>query len=126
MRGNILQIGVDIERISRFTDKTPDINEGFLKRVYTEKELEYCLAKKFPAKHLAARFCAKEAVIKAMSNVYPKTLSLNEIEVLKNENGSPYIKLHNCEKNFDISVSLSHDREKAIAFVVLNDEAEND
>ena len=57
-----MAIGVDIEDIERFKGKS----EEFLHRVFTDLELEYCLKFSKPESHLAARFCAKEAVVKAL------------------------------------------------------------
>lgn len=113
-------IGVDIEDISRFRDKDRVKDKLFLERIYTAKELDYCYKSKNYAKHLAARFCAKEAVFKALNSIEKSVVEFKNIEVLNSQSGSPYIVLHNCEKKFDISVSLSHDKEKAIAFVIAN------
>lgn len=112
----MFQIGVDIEDISRFENKTQEKDSYFLKRIYTKNELEYCFSNANPAKHLAARFCAKEAVVKALSGFTEKMPKYSEIEILKKENGAPFVNLLNCDENIEISVSLSHDREKAIAF----------
>jgi len=111
-----LSIGVDIEEIKRFENKS----QKFLDRIYTPDELEYCLSKSLPAKHLAVRYCAKEAVIKALTALnidYPK---LSEIEVFHDEKKFPRIRLLKNNKNdLKIEVSLSHDRTKAIAFVTI-------
>jgi len=112
-----LSIGVDIEDINRFENKS----QNFLDRIYTKSEQEYCLLKKLPAKHLAVRFCAKEAVIKALSALNMKHPPLNHIEVYHSENKFPQIRLLNYGDNkLTFQVSLSHDRTKAIAFVVVN------
>lgn len=113
-----MQTGVDIEDISRFKGKTLENDEHFLKRVYTKNELDYCFSKKMPEKHLAARFCAKEAVIKALSNILNKKLSYSQIEILNTPNGAPYVNLLEETRDIKISLSLSHDRDKAIAFVI--------
>ena len=55
-----MAIGVDIEDIERFKGKS----DAFLDRVFTPLELEYCNKFNHPESHLAARFCAKEAVVK--------------------------------------------------------------
>lgn len=109
-----MAIGVDIEDISRFKDKSAE----FLERVFTNVELEYCMKYSKPESHLAARFCAKEAVIKALTALDIKSVSFNEIEVFHNENMCPQIRiLKKLEKNICFQLSLSHDRTKAIAFV---------
>ena len=112
----MLYTGVDIEDISRFVDK----DELFLHRIFTKNELNYCAKFKNPAPHLAARFCAKEAVVKATSEITTKTIPYSKIEILNYENGAPYV---NCDilelKNYKISLSLSHEKQKAVAFVVV-------
>jgi len=112
-----LAIGVDIEDISRFENR----NQKFLDRIYTEKEQEYCLSKAIPACHFAVRFCAKEAVIKGLNAMGINHPQLNQIEIYHDENKCPKIKLPEMKdySNLTIEVSLSHDRTKAIAFVVI-------
>lgn len=110
-----MAIGVDIEDISRFKDKSPE----FIHRIFTPIEIEYCQKYKNPESHYAARFCAKEAVIKALSALGAKNVQLNEIEVYHNENKCPQIRiLKPLEKNIKFQLSVSHDKTKAIAFVV--------
>lgn len=112
----VLAIGVDIEDIDRFKNKS----QRFLDRIYTKEEQKYCLSKSEPAGHLAVRFCAKEAVIKALSPLNIKRPPFNKIEIYHDKNKYPKIKLLGKEyDNLTIEVSLSHDRTKAIAFVVL-------
>ncbi len=107
-------IGVDIEDIERFKNKP----QTFLDKVFTQNEQLYCLSKSDSEKHFAARFCAKEAVIKALSSydihdVYPK-----DIEVYHLENKCPAVKiLKTLDKKISFNLSISHDRTKAIAFV---------
>lgn len=112
-----MTIGIDIEDINRFENRS----QKFLDRVYTKSEQEYCLSKALPAKHLAVRFCAKEAVLKALSALDIDHPPLNRIEVYHSENKFPKIRLlNNSDNKLTFEVSLSHDRTKAIAFVVAN------
>jgi phosphopantetheine--protein transferase-like protein len=109
-----MAIGVDIEDINRFKDKS----KNFMDRVFTPIELEYCLKFKNPESHLAARFCAKEAVIKALTALDIKNVNFSEIEIYHNENKCPQVRiLKKLEKDINFDLSLSHDRTKAIAFV---------
>lgn len=109
-----MAIGVDIEDIERFKGKSND----FLHRVFTPLELEYCLKFSKPESHLTARFCAKEAVVKALTALDIENIPYNKIEVFHNEKQCPQIRiLKQIEKNVVFQVSLSHDRTKAIAFV---------
>lgn len=115
-----MRIGVDIEDISRFSDKTPEKDAAFLNRIFTQKELEYCFGYKNPAPHLAARYCAKEAVVKAVSELYDKTVSYNKIEILNNNKGAPFINIYIEDlKKYKFSVSLSHEKDKAAAFIIV-------
>lgn len=112
-----MAIGVDIEDIERFENKS----QKFLDRVYTKNEQEYCLSKALPASHFAVRFCAKEATIKALSPLGINKFPFNQIEIYNDERGCPKIRLLNEFSNkLTIEVSLSHDRTKAIAFVTIN------
>ena len=110
---------MDIEDIERFKGKSQD----FLNRVFTFHELEYCLKFSKPESHLAARFCAKEAVVKALTALDIDGVSYNEIEVFHNEKQCPQIRiLKSLEKNIIFQLSLSHDRSKAIAFVTAEEQ----
>lgn len=112
----MFSIGIDIEDISRFKNKS----EAFLNRIFTKKELDYCFKNKNCASHLAARFCAKEAVIKALSKFSKTKLSYNQIEILNNEDKSPSVNLLVDDfKNLEILVSLSHEKDKAIAQIMI-------
>lgn len=109
----MLKVGVDIEDISRFENKDPK----FFFRVFTKNELDYCFKNKNPNPHLCARYCAKEAVIKALER---KDIPYSKIEILNKDNGAPYINILVDEfKNYNFSLSISHEKEKAVAFVVV-------
>lgn len=114
-----MAIGVDIEDISRFKNKP----KSFIKRVFTDLEQEYCYKFSKPESHFAARFCAKEAVIKALTALNITGVQFNEIEVFNNKNQCPQVRiLKKLDKNIDFQLSLSHDRSKAIAFVTAEEQ----
>ncbi len=109
-----MAIGVDIEDISRFVDKSED----FLKRIFTDSEIEYCSKFKNPESHYAARFCAKEAVIKALTPLNIHISEYNMIEIYKDRNDCPKVRiLKDLPQIPKIELSISHDKTKAIAFV---------
>ena len=108
-----MPIGVDIEDIERFRGKSTD----FLERVFTPLELEYCNKFKNPESHLAVRFCAKEAVIKALTPFGIKIAEYNKIEIYFDDYPKVRI-LKDLGKNINFDISLSHDKTKAIAFVI--------
>ena len=109
-------IGVDIEDISRFVDKP----QAFYERVFTKLEIGYCQSKRNPAPHFAARFCAKEAVYKALSSAGISNIVISDIEIYNDENSCPRVRLLKSNINCKINLSISHEKEKAIAFAMLN------
>lgn len=116
----MISVGVDIEDISRFSNKTLENDSKFLSRIFTQNELDYCFKNSNPAPSLTARFCAKEAAVKALSNLYSGVIGYSKIEILKKENGSVCINILIDElKKYNFSLSISHEKDKAIAFVVV-------
>lgn len=111
-----MQIGIDIEEISRFEGKTLENNRKFLERIFCKEELEYCFSKHKPAEHLCARFCAKEAVIKALGD---KTISLNQIKIINDESGMPFVFLPEMYQEKTCKISLSHCKDYACANVLI-------
>ena len=119
-----LVIGCDIEEIMRFSTDL-DKNQLFLDRVFTPHELKYCFSYVDPARHLAARFCAKESVIKAFSSMGIHPISYKSVEICKGAAGAPYVRLNPDSPDFfdfnkyDISISLSHSATVAMAVAVV-------
>ena len=119
-----IRTGTDIIEISRIKESIESTNKKFCERVYTETEREYCESKKMQKyQHYAARFSAKEAVFKAVSDELENKFQINwkDIEILNDEKGRPYVNiLNNKIQNIeDIDISLSHCKEYAIANVVV-------
>lgn len=111
----IIGIGIDMVKIKKIQSAIERLGEAFLKRVFDKKELKNISKGKMYYQRLAARFAAKEAVIKAISKEKP--LALNDILILNKSNGAPY-----CEfkKNFGIQIflSITHIEEYAVACAV--------
>ena len=112
-------IGIDMEKISRFENFT---DEG-LKRIFTKKEIEYANRFENNLEHFCGFFCAKEAFVKALDDT---AISYNQIEILHNENGKPYINITDyiyaiLREHFKnrVEVSISHCREYATAVVLV-------
>jgi len=103
--------GIDIEEISRFSKKKFSNNESFYNKIFTKSEIDYSLKKSNPYPHFTARFCAKEATIKALNN----KISYKEIEVIM-KNKKPMINLPNKKTAM---VSISHTKNYAVVLVVL-------
>ncbi len=113
--------GIDIvenDRIKRAIDRYGD---AFLRRVFTDKEIDYCLSKKDFISCFSARFAAKEATIKAYYQAFGKTLSFKDIEVLGKKNKPAEILLHYYKNhlNINISLSISHEKNYSVAIVIL-------
>lgn len=115
--------GVDIIEVNRIKNAITNIEEKFLDRVYTKKEIQYCNSKNINKyEHYAARFAGKEAVLKAISDGLESkyNLSWQDIEILNNKEGRPYVNLNNeIGNNIQIDISLSHIKEYAIANCVI-------
>ena len=115
--------GTDIIEIDRIKDAIK--SDTFIKKIFTEKEIEYCESKRDPARiqSYAARFAAKEAIFKAISKVLLLDYGMEwkSIEILKEETGRPYVnlKIDNKKKqNLKMDVSLSHIKDYAVATAV--------
>lgn len=115
-------IGVDIVSIDRIAKSLE--RDSFLKKVYGEGEIALFAAEnKIKTNSLAANFAAKEAFSKALGTGV-RGFELTEVEILRDDMGKPYFQLSGRakeiaeEKNLVFSVSLSHEKDKAIAFVV--------
>ena len=117
----MLTTGVDIIEIPRVQRVLAGYGRRFLERIFTEGEIAYCRGR---APNLAARFAAKEATMKALGTG-TRGVSWKDIEVLRRESGEPHIRLSGraeaCAQRLgggEISLSLSHCQEYAVAFVV--------
>ena len=120
-REGAIAIGVDIIEIARIQRTYDDFGERFLNRVFTERERERYRGR---INELAARFAAKEATSKALGTGIVG-IRWREMEVLPNRRGKPILILHGQAAErarllglTDFSVSLTHSRTDAMAFVV--------
>jgi holo-[acyl-carrier protein] synthase len=122
----IISIGIDIievARISEVLQRTP----RFVERVFTAAEREYCDSRgAVAAQHYAARFAAKEAMLKALQTGWRGGIGWQDVEVAARESGAPYLIFDGMVRElFEKSgataahLSMSHTSEHAIAQVVL-------
>ena len=113
-------IGVDLAMIPRMRKVIERWDDRFLRRVFTEEEIAYCQRRRDPVPHLAARFAAKEAVMKALSQLDPgRVLAMNQIEVRNDRWGRPHILLHDGRhRRVKVHVSLSHVDTVAVASAI--------
>ena len=113
-------IGVDlleIERLERALQRRPQLAE----RLFTDSERAYAAARARPVQHLAARFCAKEAVAKALAL---EGWSFRDVEVVSDPGGAPRVVLHGAvaqraqDLGVEVQISLSHTRCDAAAVAI--------
>ncbi|PLX74508.1 MAG: holo-[acyl-carrier-protein] synthase [Desulfuromonas sp.] len=118
-------IGTDLCRIARF-ERLLEERMAVIDRLFTEGEKSYALDKKFPAPHLAARFAAKEAFLKALGLGLREGVSWQEMSVERDPLGKPSLALSGRaleifeQRNYSsLHLSYSHDGDYAIATVLL-------
>jgi holo-[acyl-carrier protein] synthase len=120
-RSGDVAVGTDIIEIARIERALADFGERFLNRVYTERERDRY---RHRISELAARFAAKEATSKALGTGI-RGIRWREMEILPNRRGKPVLVLHGRAEErarllglTDFSVSMTHSRTDAMAFVV--------
>mgnify|MGYP000301443901 FL=1 len=124
--------GIDIIEVERIKEAILEMGDSFLNRIYTEKEIEYCnKSEVMKYQHFAARFAAKEAVFKAISEYIDgrKDAIWKDIEIINSESGKPEINVDKLKENINkagdnvrlinIDVSISHIRDFAVASAVV-------
>jgi len=123
---SVVGIGVDLVECARIGSSLDRFGEKFLRRVFTEGEIEYSMSMKFPARHLAARFAAKEAVSKAFGTGIGKAMGWRNIDVRKKRSGEPFLVFSGPAQELaskrgvtSALITLSHTEHHAMACVVL-------
>ena len=119
-----IKCGTDIIEIDRIKESIESLGEKFLNKVFTKNEIEYCESKKAQKyQHYAARFSAKEAVFKAISESLEDKFSLSwcDYEILNDEKGKPKVKIYKIDQSAieNIDLSISHCKQYAVATVVV-------
>lgn len=122
----IVGLGVDIVEVARIKNAVSRWQDSFLRKIFTEGEINYSKAKKFSYQHLAARFAAKEAVLKAIGDSSIHRIEWSEVEVLNDEFGKPIVRLSGEAKKIkdrkkisEILITMSHTSKLAVANAVL-------
>ena len=118
--------GIDIVSVQRLEETVRRLGNRFLNRIFTKEERAYCESKRFKYEHYAARFAAKEAMMKAMEIRRQNRLRFREIEVRRRSTGKPEIFLSpesrtrfGLPRGIQIELSMAHERTYAVSFVVL-------
>ncbi|OLD57882.1 MAG: holo-[acyl-carrier-protein] synthase [Acidobacteria bacterium 13_1_20CM_2_57_8] len=122
----ITGIGIDVIQNERIRESIERFGDRFLRRIYTEREAEYCRKCANPAIHYAARFAAKEAAFKALGTGWAAGVKWVDVEVERLPSGKPELHLHGEALVRATSmgatrfhVSLTHDQLVSCAVVVL-------
>lgn len=118
--------GIDIVEISRFKNAKKRWGKNFLNKIFTENEIGYSKKRRFQDQHFAARFAAKEAVLKAFGDKISSIHNWQDIEILNDKSGKPYIRFHRSAKRLkakekidDVVISMSHCKKHAVATAIL-------
>ena len=122
----IVGLGLDIVEIERVQGMLDRWGDRFLRKVFTEKEIDYCNRYGSSADHFAGRFAAKEAAMKALGVGWGASAVWHEVEVLNEESGKPVLSMKGGTAGLAEElgvrakhVSISHSQTSACAVVVL-------
>jgi holo-[acyl-carrier protein] synthase len=122
----IVGTGIDIAEVPRIAESIRRFGERFIRRVFTDGEIRYCDSKANRFERYAARFAAKEAAMKALGTGWNHGVRWRDVEVAREPGRRPTIKFHGKAAEFaarlntkNISLSISHTPEQAIASVIL-------
>jgi holo-[acyl-carrier protein] synthase len=119
-------IGVDLAMIPRMRRAVARWDERLLRRIFTDDELAYCRRRRDPIPHLAARFAAKEATLKALGTGWRLGVSWREMEVRRERGEAPTMQLSGRCREIArakgaerVLLSLTHDGDYALAHAML-------
>lgn len=119
----ITGIGMDLVEVARMQELLERWGERFLKKLFTENEINSCQGKVNQSECLAARFAAKEALAKALGHGWCRHFSWTDVEIYNEANGKPAFKIGGKTKKLveDVSIflSLTHIKSQAAAFVII-------
>ena len=116
--------GTDIIEVNRIQGSIENLGDKFLNKIFTKKEIEYCESKNvMKYQHFAARFAAKEAIFKAISELLENKheITWTDVEIINDNNGKPRVYFINKDYSNikQIDISMSHLKEYAIANCVI-------
>lgn len=121
------KVGIDIVSVRRMKESAERYGRSFLDKIFTAGEQAYCEKKRNKYESYAARFAAKEAVIKAKGGGKGR-MHFSAIEVIRGRNGEPAISISPkarralaIKASAEFRLTLAHEREFAIATVVMSD-----
>jgi holo-[acyl-carrier protein] synthase len=124
-------IGIDIVEIERIASMVRKYGDHFLRKVFTNAEIDYCKNKAFPSLHFSGRWAAKEAFFKALPASCQPLSGWTSVEVLSGDQNHDKPVLSVCSMVLSeelkkqcigsMMVSISHEKSMCVAFVVLSD-----
>jgi holo-[acyl-carrier protein] synthase len=124
----ILGVGTDLARIGRFRDFVQQGKTALVDRLFTAEEKAYALERRDPAPHLAARFAAKEAFLKALGLGLREGITWHDMSVVRDNLGKPSLVLTGAAARIcrmrgvgSVHLSYSHDGDYAQAVVILEE-----
>jgi holo-[acyl-carrier protein] synthase len=124
----IVGTGIDIAEVPRIAESIKRFGERFIRRVFTDGEIRYCDSKANRFERYAARFAAKEAAMKALGTGWNHGVRWQDVEVSREPGRRPTIRFHGkaaefaaCLNTKNISLSITHTPDQAIASVILED-----
>lgn len=122
----IAGIGIDIVNINRIIEGYNKFGNKFLKKIFTEKEIEYCSQRASAFEHYAGKFSVKEAFMKAVGAGIRQGVWFKDIEILNKETQQPFINVYNKAAVYlaklgspQIHISITHTHDNAAAIVIL-------
>lgn len=126
----IVGVGIDILPVARMERELRDPEAVFRDEVFTPAEIAYCESKRYPARHFAARFAAKEAALKALGSAGDFLPHWRDVEIQTGASGAPSVLLQGRFREIAerihvdaIHVSLTHTAQIAAAAVVMESRA---
>jgi len=121
----IFGTGIDIIEINRIKQSLQKYSDRFEQKVFTQKEVDYCHSQADPAKHFAARFSVKEAVLKCFGTGMTGGILWKDIEIDKQKSGQPTLNLYGKGKELfrqlklkHIHITITHDKNYAVAHAI--------
>lgn len=113
---------IEIEQFRKVCERTP----SFTQKMFSNGEIKYCNSKPDPIPHFAARFAAKEAVLKALGTGFSEGVGYRDVEVIVDKSGKPSCELFGKAKEIagkkDIAISISHTSNDAVCCAILIEE----
>ncbi len=116
----ILGTGIDIIEIDRIEKAIQRWGDHFLNHVFNKEEIQYARKHKYPSQHFAARFAAKEAVLKAFGN--NSHISWKDMTIINDDDGKPLCLYKNDLFKNRILISMSHTHKYAVASAIIAEE----